>query len=186
MIFLDNVAKYISFAIVAFLIFLFYTRPEHDLTPEKFLSVMKNHSYNSFYTKKAVNADLSYMSKGISNTRVYYHHFSNEDACREYYQSLTIDSKGKSMRHLYRDQRISKVASERLTYEEDDTLFAFLYTKSAVVHSETSVGNKAELINLFKDLDQKEKLTSEQLIEYYKEYFKNLSTRTNTNTNVIR
>ena len=179
--FMDNITKYISFAFAILMVFLFYARPENNISPEDFISKMKEFSYKTYYAKKVQNADISYVASSISNVKVYYHHFNHEEDCKNYYSSLTANSKGKPMYDSVRDQRLNRVASEKLTYQDDDIFYAFLYTGNAVIHAKTYSGNKMELINMFKSLDTKKQYSFGELVVYYQNYFK--KTKTNIITN---
>ena len=174
--FFDNFKKYVVFAILLVAIILFYTRPELDVSSDRFIEVMKSFYYNTFRAERPINSDYAYRSSGVSNTKIYYVHFNDEKNCKEYYRNITVNSKGKPMRSLYRDQRLTRTASEHLSYEDEDIFYIFLYTKNTVMHSQTYATNKSELITIFKVLEEKEKLGFSETIDYYKQYFLNAYT----------
>lgn len=174
--FLDSLKRCFLYGSTLLLFFLFFTRPEHSISPQDFIDKMKTYSYQTYYSKKITNADVSYVAKGMSNVQVFYAHFNNEQDCKNYYTGLTLGSKGKPMRSVSRDQRIQKVASEKLTYEYEDYFYAFLYTKNAVIHAKTYIGNKTELVEIFRGLNEKKVYSMNELIEYYQDYFKKAET----------
>jgi len=170
----NSVLKYVALAIVGFVIFLFYIRPEHTISAEKFINFMQQRSYKVYYAQNVKNADVSYVAIDINKIKIYYIHFKNEEDCKNYYADLVKDSEGKHLLNVVRDQRLQKVAQEKLTYLDDDTFYSFLYTKDAVMYGKTHAGNKGELLDIFGTLAKPEPLSFNDLMAYYQNYFMNL------------
>ena len=149
-----NYLKAILVIIILLIGYLYYTRPEMEITPNNFIKTMDNNGYRVF-KKPNKDADISYAAVSKDKSiLINYAGFKNEAKSKEFYSKITEAKDEKHQLKIKREVYIGKPCPEMQSYTEYEDYYIAIYTKNAVIYSKTNIriqGNTDDIFNtLFK------------------------------------
>ncbi len=130
-----NTVKVIVVLFIIWVGYLYYTRPEMEITPDTFVKVMDSRGYK-IYRKYNNEADIFYtaISKD-KNIVINYAGFNSEQKCQEFYEKTTKFDEEKHQFKMKRELYIGKPNPEMQSYSYYDDYYKAIYTKKAVIYS---------------------------------------------------
>ena len=143
-------------AIVALLIlsvgYLYYTRPEMEITADAFIRVANNNGYR-IIKKHNNDADTFYTASSKDKSIIInYAGFKNEEKSRQFYEKITKFDEEKHQYTLKREVYIGKPCPEMQSYSYYDDYYKAIYTKNAVIYSKVYKGVQGNLDSVFDSL----------------------------------
>ncbi len=164
---------FIKIFIVAFIcygVYLFYTRPELDLSESYFRKVMLENGYKiyTYIGDRPQNAEIAYTALNMEKTiKINYVKFNSELSCKNFYESYMNKAEEKHTLKVYKDQRVDKVASEKQSFAYDGYYYSAIYSKNAIAFAEGSDYFRSEFDRVFKALNDPVEVGILRMISLY-------------------
>ena len=122
-------------AAIIYLGFLYFTRPEMEITPEAFVNTARD---NGFQVVKTYVSGATVAYSAISHDkkfRIDYVAFNSNEQAHGYYTQVMDNVEEKHSQSFARDVRIGKPTAEKQSYSDFDIYYVGIYAKNAVINS---------------------------------------------------
>ena len=168
----NQLLKILLFIAVIYFAYLYFTRPELNLSQEYFTNIMQNNNYKVYYNKERIPGAKDSLVARKDDIDIYYVNFYKNEDAKKYYENYTQSSE-KHLLNMSRDFRLDKIAAEKQYYSDDDIFYIAMYANNAVVYSKTYENQKEELKNIFSELYKPAKFDWSNIKGFFEEKFDN-------------
>ena len=149
-----NFIKLIIAMLILYVGFLYYSRPEMEISADNFVKIIKAGSPDFAISRNKVNgANLAYSAvNNNKRIKIDYINFESPEAAHLYYMDFINSSTDKHQQKISRDIRINKPTAEKQSYLDGYTYKIAIYAKNTVIVSSTGDDNMLNVNDIFNEL----------------------------------
>ncbi len=150
-----NLLKFVIVALICYVIYAYFSRPELDLSESYFRRVMYDYNYHvyKYIDKRPQNTSIAYTAMNEDKTiKINYINFKDAESCKEFYENFMNSVEDKHSLKLSRDYRIDRVSAEKQSYMAEYTFYIALYAKNSIAFANGRDEQREELEGIFDKL----------------------------------